>query len=208
MRLSCPRWSQIVGFKHPLKGQQSCSVLLTIALWHQLSVFFIPGDNSCVVLLPVVEGGRLGCDAPGRRAQPGMRNDRYNISLTEHGEKVKCHFQVLLQAGAVNVREIPLSKIKKKKKKIRQNLTLFYLPDFVYLETYHYVLPCCCVIIPTKLNDAFVMESKPLQLWKNQFTVCFLASEMHVNIVLNFPVDSEHLQLVSLETFQSAWQLI
>lgn len=32
--------------------------LSTVVLWHWLAMFFTPGDNPCVVLSPVIEGGR------------------------------------------------------------------------------------------------------------------------------------------------------
>lgn len=81
-----------MGFKRQLNRLAKllpCVVRGTCAgTW--LCIVLIPGDNSCIVLFPVIEGGgRLDRDAPGRKVQPGLRNDRYKVSLTEHGERLK-----------------------------------------------------------------------------------------------------------------------
>ena len=91
MRLSCSRWSQIMGFKlqlNRLAELLSCAVK-QMCSGIQLCLFFISGDNFVHFSILRLKDGRLDLDAPGKRVQPGSRNNRYLGSLTEHGERVK-----------------------------------------------------------------------------------------------------------------------
>lgn len=89
----------------------------------------------------------------------------------------------------MNVREMPLFKMKKKeRKKILPNLTSYLTSQSLLRSLWLCSDMLCCLLIPTKLDDAFIVESENLKLGRNWFTVCFVASEMRINMVLSLPI--------------------